>query len=262
MAVQSDDLIGGFRTLQLGSKPVIVHSSLKAFGEVNGGAGSMVSALLATFDSVMVPTFTYKTMLIPPTGPPDNAITYGSGTDQNRMAEFYTPSMPADPLMGVIPETLRRQPQARRSMHPILSFAGINADSAIASQSMDEPFAPIACLEEQDGWVLLLGVNHMVNTSIHYAEKLAGRRQFVRWALMPQGVCECPSWPGCSFGFDDIAPDLARHTRSVTIGNAYIQAVGMNILFEKVIARIKKEPLALLCQREDCERCSQIRVLI
>jgi len=262
MAVQQDDLIGGFRALQLGLKPVIVHSSLKAFGEVNGGAGSVVSALLATFDSVLVPTFTYKTMLIPLTGPADNGITYGSGTDKNRMAEFYTPSMPADPLMGVIPETLRRQPHTRRSMHPILSFAGINADAAIDSQSVDDPFAPIGHLAGQDGWVLLLGVNHMVNTSIHYAEKLAGRRQFVRWALMPQGVRECPSWPGCSFGFNDIAPDLASHTRSVFIGNAYIQAVALSMLFKAVSARIEKDPLALLCQREDCGRCNQIRALI
>ncbi len=261
MAVHRDDLIGGFRALQLGSKPVIVHSSLKSFGEVDGGAETVVSALLATFDSVIAPTFTYKTMLTPLTGPADNAITYGSGTDQNRMAEFYTPGMPADPLMGIIPETLRRLPNARRSRHPILSFAGINADAAIASQSMDDPFAPIARLAEQDGWVLLLGVNHMVDTSIHYAEKLAGRRQFIRWALTPQGVRECPFWPGCSFGFDAIAPDLARHTRSVVIGTAYTQAVELKILFEAVIARIKKDPLALLCQREDCERCNTIRMI-
>jgi len=246
--------------LELGPTPVIVHSSLKSFGEVEGGAESVVSALLATFDSVIAPTFTYKTMLIPLTGPPDNGITYGSGNDRNRMAEFHRPNMPADPVMGIISETLRRQPNARRSMHPILSFAGVDADAALASQSMDDPFAPIGRLAEEGGWVLLLGVNHMVNTSIHYAEKLAGRRQFIRWALTPQGVRECPSWPGCSYGFDEISADLAQYTRSVTIGNAQIQAVDLNILFEKVVARIKKDPLALLCQREDCERCNQIRV--
>lgn len=261
MVVQRDDLMRGFQALQLDSNPVIVHSSLKALGRVEGGAETVVSALLATFDSVIAPTFTYKTMLTPLVGPADNAITYGSGNDHNRMAEFYTPSMPADSLMGIIPETLRIQPNARRSMHPILSFAGVNADAAIVSQSMDDPFAPIGYLASQDGWVLLLGVNHMVNTSIHYAEKLAGRRQFVRWALTPQGVRECPSWPGCSFGFDAIAPNLARHTRSVEIGAAYVQAVELNILFEKVVDRIKKDPLALLCQREDCERCNQIRFL-
>lgn len=261
MAVQQDDLIGGFQALELGSKPVIVHSSLKSFGEVEGGAQRVVSALLATFDSIIAPTFTYKTMLIPLTGPADNGITYGSGNDRNRMAEFFTPGMPADPLMGIIPERLRQQPNARRSMHPILSFAGVNADAALASQTMHDPFAPIGRLAEEDGWVLLLGVNHVVNTSIHYAEKLAGRRQFIRWALTPQGVRQCPAWPGCSFGFDDISPDLEQHTRSVTISNAHIQAVELNALFEKVIDRIKDDPLALLCQREDCERCNQIRAL-
>jgi len=262
VTVRPDDLVRGFRALRLGSKPVIVHSSLKAFGEVEGGAGSVVNALLATFDSVLVPTFTYKTMLTPLTGPADNAITYGSGIDRNRMAEFFTPDMPADRLMGIIPETLRRLPQARRSMHPILSFAGVHADAALISQQMDDPYAPIGCQAKQGGWVLLLGVNHMVNTSIHYAEKLAGRRQFVRWALTPQGVRECPSWPGCSMGFDAIAPDLASYTRRIQIGEACVRAVALNILLDVVITRIRKDPLALLCQREDCERCNQVRAVI
>jgi hypothetical protein len=34
------------------------------------------------------------------------------------------------------------------------------------------------------------------------------------------------------------------------------------MLFRAVIARIKKDPLALLCQQEDCERCNQIRKLV
>jgi hypothetical protein len=31
------------------------------------------------------------------------------------------------------------------------------------------------------------------------------------------------------------------------------------MLFKVVIARIKKDPLALLCQQDDCERCGEIR---
>ena len=64
-----------------------------------------------------MPTFTYKTMLTPLTGPEHNAITYGSGEAQNRMAEFFTPRMPADPLMGIIPETFRNH-AARRTLDP------------------------------------------------------------------------------------------------------------------------------------------------
>jgi len=35
--------------------------------------------------------------------------------------------------------------------------------------------------------------------------------------------------------------------------------VPLTMLFKAVIMRIKKDPLALLCQQPDCERCNQIR---
>ena len=262
MTVRLRDLLLGLRDLQLADRPVIVHASLKSFGQVEGGAETVVSALTSVFPSVLVPTFTYKTMVTPRLGPPDNAITYGADEDLNRAAEFFNPKMPADPLMGIVPETLRRNPHAHRTKHPILSFAAVGADWALSTQTMAEPLAPIRALQERDGWVLLLGVDHTVDTSIHYAERLAGRRTFVRWALTPRGVVECPCFPPCSAGFDAIAPDLERYVHRVKIGEAAVQAVPMTMLFKAVITRIKKDPLALLCQQANCERCNQIRALV
>jgi len=114
-------------------------------------------------------------------------------------------------------------------------------------------------LEQADGWAVLVGVNHTVNTSIHYAEKLAGRKQFIRWALTPKGVVECPGFPGCSAGFQAIAPEMEKFTRKVKIGDALVQAVPLKMLFKVVFGQIKRDPLALLCQQEDCERCGEIR---
>ena len=262
MALTLSDLKQGLSELNLPNAPVIVHASLKAFGQVEGGADTVVEALADSFKTFFAPTFTYKTMVTPLTGPPDNAMTYGSGGDLNRMAEFFTPDMPADPLMGAIPEALRHDSEAHRTAHPILSFTGINAGKFLAAQSMVNPLAPLFALEKFGGFVVLMGVNHTVNTSIHYAEKLAGRRQFVRWALTPQGIVECPGFPGCSAGFQAIAPDLEKDTRQVTIGQATVQAVPLKALFRAVIARLHADPLALLCEQQDCERCNQIRSLV
>jgi len=262
MTVRLRDLLLGLRDLHLGNAPVIVHSSLKSFGQVEDGADTVVNALGSVFAAVMVPTFTYKTMVTPLTGPDNNAMTYDPPVDMSWKAEFFTPKMPADPLMGIIPETLRRYPHARRSDHPIQSFAGINAERYLAAQTINAHLAPIGLLEQADGWVVLMGVNHTVNTSIHYAEKLAGRKQFVRWALTPKGVVECPGFPGCSAGFQAIAPEVDKFSRKVQIGDATVQAVPLKMLFRVVIARLKKDPLALLCQQEDCERCNQIRALV
>ncbi len=261
MTVRLRDLLTGLRDLGLGTAPVIVHASLSAFGEVEGGAEDVARALTTVFPTLLAPAFTYKTMLTPLTGPADNGITYGAEADHNKMAEFFTPSMPVDRLIGIIPETLRRLKQARRSDHPIQSFVGIHADKFLAAQTMGNPLGPLGALEQAGGWVLLLGVNHTVNTSIHYAEKLAGRRTFVRWALTPRGVVECPHFPGCSAGFEAVAPDMEKYTRKVQIGKALVQAVPSAMLFKVVMAKIKQDPLALLCRDADCERCVQMRSL-
>ncbi len=137
------DFITGFRKLDIDhSRPVIVHASLSAFGEVHGGAETVLGALSSSFDTLIMPVFTYKTMITPEVGPPDNAITYGSGKDTNRMAEIYRPDMPADTMMGVVAESLRTHPKALRSMHPILSFAGINAKQILDSQTHQRTTPP------------------------------------------------------------------------------------------------------------------------
>jgi aminoglycoside 3-N-acetyltransferase len=257
--VTSLDLKTGLSKLGLGKSLVIAHASLKAFGDIEGGADTMLNALLNSVRGVIMPTFTYQTMLNPEVGPPKNGITYGSETDLNKMAEAFYPDMPVDKMMGVLPEVLRKHPKAKRSMHPIQSFAGINANAILNVQTIYNPLAPIGALADSDGWVLLLGVDHRVNTSIHYAEKLGGRLQFLRWALLQDRVVECPGFPGDSEGFESIAPLVEKYMRRVEIGSALVQAVHLKSLIKVVVDQLKQNPFALLCQRPDCERCTAVR---
>lgn len=257
------DFITGLRRLEIDqSRPVIVHTSLSAFGEVHGGAETVLGALSSAFNSLVMPAFTYKTMIIPEVGPPDNAISYGSGRDTNRMAEIYRADMAADKMMGAVAESLRTHPRAFRSSHPILSLAGINARPILDPQSIKEPLLPIQKISEQEGWVLLLGVDQTVNTSIHYAEQLAGRRSFTRWALTVRGVIPCQRFPGCSDGFEQLTPRLEGFIRKVELGATVIQAIPVVRLVDAVGEMLKENPLALLCEREDCERCNAVRTSV
>ena len=258
--VSYHEVFSGLRQLGVDKQsPVIIHASLSSFGEIRGGAETLLGAVVGNFNAIMVPTFTYKTMITPEEGPPDNAFTYGSGHDLNLMAEPFSPDMPADKMMGVFAETVRTRSGAKRSEHPILSFSGLNVDAALETQTQHDPFAPIGALAEQDGWVLLLGTDQTVNTSIHYAEKLAGRRQFVRWALLANSVTECSGFPGCSDGFSQIGPVMEEVSRSIKIGAAKVQAIPLQLLVQVVVDLLMKDPLALLCQRPDCERCNAVR---
>jgi len=254
-----NDLIVAFETLGLKKKPVIAHASLRSFGHVVGGADSVVTALAYTTGAFIMPSHTYKAMVTPTSGPANNAVNYLRGQQWNRLAESFYHDMPADSLMGVVPESLRRWPEARRSMHPILSFTGIRAERILASQTIEEPFAPIRTLVELDGWVLLLGVDHTANTSIHFAEKLAGRKQFTRWALTQNGTVTCPGFPGCSMGFQVLESQLRDVTKTIKVGDATVTALPLRPLMVKVIEAIKKDKYALLCNRQDCERCADVR---
>ena len=254
-----DELKSAFQELGLANKPIIAHASLQPFGYIQNGADTVVQALSDSVQSLIMPTFTYKTMITPEVGPPNNGITYGIDGDLNKMAQPFTINMPADPMMGILPEALRNHPSAQRTSHPILSFAGLRADSVLGTQTLYEPLTPISALAEEDGWTVLINVDHSVNTSIHFAEKLAGRKQFLRWAIMENRVVECPNFPGDSSGFNAIATYIQPDTRRVVMGEAFIQAIPLRRLFEAVQELIKLDPLALLCQRTDCERCNAVR---
>lgn len=255
-------IVRGLRGLGIPEgKPVVVHSSLRSFGDVQGGADTVTGALLEVFDSVIVPTFTYQTLVVPETGPPDNAIVYGAHTDRNKMAEFFYPGMPADRLMGKIAETLRQHPDAYRSGHPIMSFAGVNARQYLEKQRLTAPLAPLAAVYDQGGWVLLLGVSHTANTSIHLGEHLAGRKMYTRWALMSDIVVTCTNIPLCSEGFDRIQPLMDPFTRKTQIGDAMVMAMPMYELIQTTRQLIEADPTALLCARTDCLSCNTIRRL-
>jgi len=252
----------GFDELGLTEVPVIAHASLKKFGNIQGGAKTVVQAMLTSFNGVIMPTFTYKTMITPEVGPPNNGITYGSAKNLNKMAEPFRLDMPPDKMMGILPNQLLHKKEAVRTTHPILSFGGVRVDEILLSQTLFNPLAPIHELAEKGGWVVLINVDHSVNTSIHYAEKLAGRRQFVRWALMSDRIVECPSFPGDSSGFNAIEELIQPSTRRVNMeGSAFIQAVPLKRLLDVTVELIKKSPRALLCHRSDCERCNAVRAI-
>jgi aminoglycoside 3-N-acetyltransferase len=197
-------------------------------------------------------------MITPETGPANNAIEYGSKLDLNKMSEIFYPNMPADKSMGVFAETLRRHKEASRSTHPILSFAGVNAEKYLNTQSLSRPLAPIAALTKDKAYIMLIGLDHTWNTSIHLGEQLARRKTFTRWALVSDMVAECSGYPSCSDGFNAVLPYMSPFINFAKIGDAEVQVMQMKVLVKTVQQLISSNPAALLCDNDECPRCQAV----
>ena len=77
--------------------------------------------------------------------------------------------------MGFIPETFRKQNGVVRSSHPQVSWAawGSHRDTIIKNHGWDYGCgenSPLARLYDVNAHILLMGINHSKNTSLHLAE--------------------------------------------------------------------------------------------
>jgi aminoglycoside 3-N-acetyltransferase len=241
---------------------IILHVSGDLPGKVAGGKETLMGALLENAELLISPAFTYRTMVIPGSGPTANAIEYGAHDDLNKEAEIFNPGMPVDPELGPLPEAIRQYPESTRSTHPILSFTGIGAEEALNAQGVVSPLSPIEWLAEFDGDVLLIDADHTSNVSIHLGEQIAGRKTFTRWALGESGIIECANMPGCSQGFEAIRPRLDGIAEQVSPGGIHFEIVPLRDLLNVTAGWIREDPKALLCGRSECLLCPAVRATL
>jgi aminoglycoside 3-N-acetyltransferase len=226
---------------------------------LRGGVAALAAALADSCRTVITPAFTYQTMVYPADGPADNAVDYPAASAASVEADFFRTSLPVSPLAGPLAESIRRSSGAARSSHPILSFTGWNAQDFLETQTLADPFAPIDGLAKAGGDVLLLGADPAANVALHLAEQRAGRKQFVRWALTPKGVVECPVFPGCARGFGAIESMLAGVAHLEALGSFVIQRIPLRDLLHLAVAWIRQDPQALLCANSECPFCGAVR---
>lgn len=178
--VTTGSLVADLRALgDLDGRVVVVHTSMSRLGWVAGGAQAIVEALLAAVGAdgtLVVPT--HSTHLSEPSrwiAPPVPETWW----EQIRaeMAPFHAAVTPTR-QMGAVVECFRHVDGMRRSSHPCYSFAavGSRAIEITTDHSLDDGMgerSPLARVYDLDGLVLLLGVGHGNDTSLHLAEHRA-----------------------------------------------------------------------------------------
>lgn len=138
---------------------VMVHSSMKSLGMVEGGADTVVDAFMEYFEDglFMTPTHTWAQM--------------------NEEYNVFNPTTePA--CVGIIPNIFRKRAGVVRSLHPTHSIAayGKNANEYVAGEENATTPCPVGgCwdrLREINAKILLIGVTHARNTYIHSVDEV------------------------------------------------------------------------------------------
>jgi len=163
----------------LGVKPgatIILHSSLSKIGWTIGGSVSIIKALMQTLTqegTLVMPTFTSGNSEPSNWENPPVPKTWWD-TIRSEMPAFESQITPTRG-MGRIVETFRNWPNVLRSNHPMSSFSAWGKSAKFITENHElladlGENSPISRLYDLDAQILLIGVNHHNNTSLHLAE--------------------------------------------------------------------------------------------
>ena len=136
---------------------LVVHTSFRTLRPVAGGPAGLIDALRTAV------------------GPEGTLVMPSWGADGDTV--FDPATTPVSPDLGVTADLFWRMPGVQRSTHP-MAFAALGPRAATIladplPRPPHRPESPIGRAHELDARILLLGVGHDANTTIHLAEILA-----------------------------------------------------------------------------------------
>jgi len=197
----SEDIRRGLEALGLGrGMRLMVHSSLSAFGWVEGGAEAVVRALqtlVGPEGTILMPSFNHGAI-------------FREGRSASADAPVAGGPGVFDPLKtptsnGRIPDTFWRMPGVFRSLNPTHAFAawGRDAERYTANHHLTLTTgedSPLGLLAREGGWQANLGTTHHTTTAKHLAETMRrvpclGYRTEAHPVRLPDGrVVEHRTW--------------------------------------------------------------------
>lgn len=232
--VSKKEIIKGLKFIGLSrGDNVIVHSSLASFGKIQGGADTVIDALLEVVGNegtVLMPSF--------------------DSTD--KIFDIHK----SNTTFGAVPTAFWKRKNALRSRHPLASVAAIGAkaewfienhENADTAHCENTPYKKLA---EIGGKILLLGVDQDRNTFLHTPESIA-RLQYLRPAngsyVDTSGKVREKTWPyfpGPHRNFIGLQSwfESSGLVKKVLIGSCVAQVMPAAKALQMLLERLKHEP--------------------
>ncbi len=244
--MKKTDISGALERLGIiPGETVLVHSSMKALGPVEGGPKEVVRQFLGFLGSegtLVVPTFLED---------------FFWGDETQTWDRGRSPS-----AMGVFSELVRIWPGASRTAHAPhpLSAIGSNARKlAACTNNRDfEENSPFQMLIDLDSWIVLLGVDFNVCTMLHLIEERL-QVPYRKWGDLIGIVIDgdrrekktYESYrrePGMENDFLSCGQDMdtAGLVRKARLGEGMVKAIRAKQLMEYVSERVGQDPYYLV----------------
>ncbi|MFB3892171.1 MAG: AAC(3) family N-acetyltransferase [Phycisphaerae bacterium] len=247
---------------------LMVHSSLSAFGQVDGGAATIVDALIEAVGpdgTLMMPTFT-------------RSVVYKCGrplTDR--------PFRPFDPAgkqawTSAVAGEFAGRKGVLRSLHPthsVAAFGPLAARCLSGHGAADVPVgrsSPFGKLADLGGKIVFLGASLASNTFLHLIETEAGAPYIGDAVCMVANAdgstrpVVIPRFPAGDreFYHEPIEGSKIYRTLIATgldirrspLGASEIKVIDAGRMFELGTCAIKKDPAIMLCDDKNCMFCS------
>ena len=238
--------------LDLGVIPggvLLVHCAFSKVKPVENGPLGLIAALQAALG-------------------PAGTLVMPSMTDDDQVP--FDPKTSTCLEMGVVANTFWQLPDVLRSDSPH-AFAAIGPQAAAitATHPLDVPHgldSPVGRVYELDGQVLLLGVGHDANTTIHLAESLAGvRYRREKSIIIKQGQRLVPyhynEIDHCCQRFnllDEWLESRGLQQRG-KVGHADARLIPSQDVVEVVVSELRKNETALLHPPGVDHQCDEAR---
>jgi aminoglycoside 3-N-acetyltransferase len=238
--------------LDLGLQPggvLLVHCAFSQVKPVEGGPLGLIKALMDGLGSS-------GTLVMP------------SMTDDDDHP--FNPQQTPCAGLGVVADTFWRQPGVLRSDSPhAFAAQGVEAARITAPHPPDIPHgldSPVGRVYELDGQVLLLGVGHDSDTTVHLAESLAGVRYRRKKQLMllindqltPLVYGEIDH---CCQNFNLVDGWLEQNglQRRGKVGHAEARLIRSRDIIKVVVDRLRKDETTFLHPAGVDEECDEAR---
>ncbi|MGN1345549.1 MAG: AAC(3) family N-acetyltransferase [Eubacteriales bacterium] len=233
---------------------VLVHTSLRAVGEVEGRGEGFLEALIEYFTAdgglLLIPTHTWKNL-----------------EDLSRpTVDMASP----ETCIGTLPGIAAVHPMAHRSLHPTHSMAVFDgrtksgeagpAEAYIAGEVMiDTSTSPRGCygrLYDVGGKILLIGVGHNRDTYLHSAEERIGVPNRLSAEMAPTTIrlpsgdlIERPIYHHHAEGISDVSAHYPKYEPAFRFRGAITDGTIGSAPAQLCDARIMTDTLRLIRER-------------